>query len=100
MWSPIFKIVADYLKTEGATEKETCMFLNLLVSFLWQEWKDSPKTRQFFMKKINMEFSDLMNSKTAGRFIEQITILDLDLGKSLPVFKGIWICCNSLKDLL
>lgn len=36
-----------------------------------------------------MEFSDLMNSKTAGRFIEQITILDLDLGKSLPVFKGI-----------
>jgi hypothetical protein len=59
-----------------------------MFSFMWQEWRDSTTTKQFFMKKMNMEFSDLMNNKTAGRFIEQITILDLNLGKSLPVFKG------------
>lgn len=64
------------------------MFLNLLFLFLWQEWRDKPKTKEFFMKRMNMEFTDLVNNRAAGKIIEQITILDLNLGASLPAFKG------------
>ena len=64
------------------------MSLNLLLAFLWKEWRDSPQMRAFFLKKMNFEFSELMQGRTASKLIEQITIEEFSLGSSLPVIKG------------
>ena len=64
------------------------MSLNLFLSFLWREWRDSPQMKSFFLRKMNAEFSDLMQGKAASKLIEQITIEELSLGTSLPVIKG------------
>lgn len=64
------------------------MSLNLFLSFLWREWRDSPQMKSFFLTKMNAEFSDLMRGKAASKLIEQITIEELSLGTSLPVIKG------------
>lgn len=64
------------------------MSLNLFLSFLWREWRDSPQMKSFFLTKMNAEFSDLMQGKAASKLIEQITIEELSLGTSLPVIKG------------
>lgn len=82
------QFIADYFKKDSATEKEPCMSLNLLLAFLWREWRDSPQMKSFFLHRMNLEFSDLMQGKAASRLIEQITIEDLSLGTSLPVITG------------
>ena len=65
------------------------MSLNLLLAFLWREWRDSPQMKSFFLHKMNLEFSDLMQGKAASRLIEQITIEEISLGTSLPVITGL-----------
>lgn len=79
--------VAEYCGIEDATESETCMFLNLIFQFLWKEWRDSPKTRNFFMRRINLEFQEMLLNKAAGKLMEQIIVRDYHLGDSLPVIK-------------
>ncbi|XP_057313553.1 PDZ domain-containing protein 8-like isoform X1 [Hydractinia symbiolongicarpus] len=81
------KDIAEYCGIEGATESETCMFLNLTFQFLWKEWRDSPKTRNFFIRKMNLEFQEMLLNKAAGKLMEQITVSDYYLGDSLPVIK-------------
>ena len=80
--------IAKYCGYEGATESESCMFLNLIFQFLWKEWRDSPKTRNFFIRKMNMEFKEMLLNKAAGKLMEQITIRDYYLGDSLPIIKS------------
>ncbi|XP_047126500.1 PDZ domain-containing protein 8 isoform X1 [Hydra vulgaris] len=80
--------IAEFCSKEGATEKESCMFLNLIFQFLWKEWRDSPKTRNFFICKMNMEFKEMLLNKAAGKLIDQISVCDYYLGDSLPVFKN------------
>lgn len=82
------QFIADYFKKDSATEQESCMSLNLLMAFLWREWRDSPQVKSFFLKKLNSEFSELVQGKAASKLIEQITIEELSLGTSLPVIKG------------
>ena len=64
------------------------MSLNLLLAFLWREWRDSPQMKSFFLNKMNSEFSDLIQGKAASKLIEQITIEEFSLGTSLPVITG------------
>ncbi|XP_066911175.1 PDZ domain-containing protein 8-like [Clytia hemisphaerica] len=82
------KDLANFCKLDGATDKESCMFLNLIFQFLWREWRDSPKTRNFFIRKMNMEFQEMLLNKAAGKIMEQITVRDYYLGDSLPEFKS------------
>ena len=79
--------IAQYCGIEDATESETCMFLNLIFQFLWKEWRDSPKTRNFFIRRMNLEFQEMLLNKAAGKLMEQITVRDYHLGDSLPVIK-------------
>lgn len=78
------------------------MSLNLLFAFLWREWRDSPQMKTFFLKKMNSEFTDLIQGKAARKVIEQITIEELSLGTSLPVITGLYdmnICSVYIKFL-
>ena len=80
--------LSKFCTLEGATEKESCLFLNLIFQFLWKEWRDSPKTRSFFIRKMNMEFQEMLLNKAAGKLMEQIKVKDYYLGDSLPEFKS------------
>lgn len=66
---------------------ETCNFLNAIFLFLFRELRDTPVVRHWLTKKIKVEFEELLQTKTAGRLLEGLSLRDVSLGNSLPVFK-------------
>lgn len=69
-----------------ASKPETCHFLNAIFLFLFRELRDTPVVRHWLTKKIKVEFEELLQTKTAGRLLEGLSLRDLSLGNSLPVF--------------
>ncbi|MEQ2207952.1 PDZ domain-containing protein 8 [Xenoophorus captivus] len=51
------------------------------------ELRDTPVVRHWMTKKIKVEFEELLQTKTAGRLLEGLSLRDISLGNSLPVFK-------------
>ncbi|XP_056291772.1 PDZ domain-containing protein 8 [Pseudoliparis swirei] len=70
-----------------ADRPETCNFLNAIFRFLFRELRDTPAVRHWLTKKIKVEFEELLLTKTAGRLLEGLSLRDISLGNSLPVFK-------------
>uniref|UniRef100_A0A3Q3GSJ6 PDZ domain containing 8 n=1 Tax=Labrus bergylta TaxID=56723 RepID=A0A3Q3GSJ6_9LABR len=70
-----------------AAKPETCNFLNAIFLFLFRELRDTPVVRHWLTKKIKVEFEELLQTKTAGRLLEGLSLRDISLGNSLPVFK-------------
>lgn len=68
-------------------EPETCGFLNAIFLFLFRELRDTPLVRHWVTKKIRVEFEELLQTKTAGRLLEGLSLRDVSLGDSVPVFK-------------
>ncbi|XP_057200683.1 PDZ domain-containing protein 8 isoform X2 [Triplophysa rosa] len=75
---------SDSLHTSKA---ETCDFLNAIFLFLFRELRDTPVVRHWITKKIKVEFEELLQTKTAGRLLEGLSLRDISLGNSVPVFK-------------
>ncbi|XP_023183257.1 PDZ domain-containing protein 8 [Xiphophorus maculatus] len=71
-----------------AGRTETCNFLNAIFLFLFRELRDTPVVRHWMTKKIKVEFEELLQTKTAGRLLEGLSLRDISLGNSLPVFKS------------
>ncbi|XP_046885078.1 PDZ domain-containing protein 8 [Hypomesus transpacificus] len=69
------------------SKPETCNFLNAIFLFLFRELRDTPVVRHWLTKKIKVEFEELLQTKTAGRLLEGLSLRDISLGNSLPVFK-------------
>nr|XP_006630521.1 PREDICTED: PDZ domain-containing protein 8 [Lepisosteus oculatus] len=69
------------------SKPETCNFLNAIFLFLFRELRDTPLVRHWVTKKIKVEFEELLLTKTAGRLLEGLSLRDISLGNSLPVFK-------------
>uniref|UniRef100_A0A3P9HC48 PDZ domain containing 8 n=1 Tax=Oryzias latipes TaxID=8090 RepID=A0A3P9HC48_ORYLA len=67
---------------------ETCHFLNAIFLFLFRELRDTPVVRHWLTKKIKVEFEELLQTKTAGRLLEGLSLRDISLGNSLPVLKS------------
>lgn len=74
-------------ETVDAAKPETCNFLNAIFLFLFRELRDTPVVRHWLTKKIKVEFEELLQTKTAGRLLEGLSLRDISLGNSLPVFK-------------
>lgn len=70
--------------TEPA-KPETCHFLNAIFLFLFRELRDTPVVRHWLTKKIKVEFEELLQTKTAGRLLEGLSLRDVSLGNALPV---------------
>uniref|UniRef100_A0A671L1W9 PDZ domain containing 8 n=1 Tax=Sinocyclocheilus anshuiensis TaxID=1608454 RepID=A0A671L1W9_9TELE len=68
-------------------ETTTCDFLNAIFLFLFRELRDTPVIRHWITKKIKVEFEELLQTKTAGRLLEGLSLRDISLGNSVPVFK-------------
>lgn len=71
-----------------AGRAETCHFLNAIFLFLFRELRDTPAVRHWITKKIKVEFEELLQTKTAGRLLEGLSLRDISLGNSLPLFKA------------
>ena len=48
--------------------------LNMLFQFLFQELKDTKAVRRYIIRKMTLEFKELLNSKTAGKLIQRISV--------------------------
>ncbi|XP_033124397.1 PDZ domain-containing protein 8-like [Anneissia japonica] len=71
---------------------ESCNALNTLIAFLFREMKDTIIVRTWIIKKMNVEFDELLRSKTAGRLLEQIKVRDYCLGPTFPTIKDVVLC--------
>lgn len=71
-----------------SSKAETCDFLNAIILFLFRELRDTPVVRHWITKKIKVEFEELLQTKTAGRLLEGLSLRDISLGNSVPVFKS------------
>ncbi|KAM5272441.1 PDZ domain-containing protein 8 [Ctenodactylus gundi] len=69
--------------------RETCYFLNAAILFLFRELRDTALTRRWVTKKIKVEFEELLQTKTAGRLLEGLSLRDVFLGDAVPFIKTI-----------
>uniref|UniRef100_T1J1P6 PDZ domain-containing protein 8 n=1 Tax=Strigamia maritima TaxID=126957 RepID=T1J1P6_STRMM len=76
-------------KQETSSDFDGCVVLNLFFQFLYKELKDTKKVRRWFMKKLSVEFEELLQKTTIGKLIDQITLKDLMLGTEFPLIKDI-----------
>lgn len=77
----------SHTEAPEANRAESCHFLNAIFLFLFRELRDTPVVRHWLTKKIKVEFEELLQTKTAGRLLEGLSLRDISLGNSLPVFK-------------
>ncbi|XP_033742229.1 PDZ domain-containing protein 8-like [Pecten maximus] len=83
------KELLQLLKDPGQLgKKEDCIYLNLLFQFLFKELKDSKRIRQWAVKKMNVEFEEMLQT-TTGKLIDQISVRDFSMGSSFPVLKSV-----------
>lgn len=68
---------------------ETCYFLNATILFLFRELRDTALARRWVTKKIKVEFEELLQTKTAGRLLEGLSLRDVFLGDTVPYIKTI-----------
>ncbi|XP_059374856.1 PDZ domain-containing protein 8-like [Carassius carassius] len=73
--------------SQHTSKTETCDFLNAIFLFLFRELRDTPVIKHWITKKIKVEFEELLLTKTAGRLLEGLSLRDISLGNSVPVFK-------------
>lgn len=69
--------------------RETCYFLNATILFLFRELRDTALARRWVTKKIKVEFEELLQTKTAGRLLEGLSLRDVFLGDTVPFVKTI-----------
>jgi hypothetical protein len=69
---------------EGDGVVETCVWFNSILSFLFDEWRDSIEAKQVIMNKLKREFDELL-SKALGKLVKDLTVRECNLGTSLPV---------------
>lgn len=69
--------------------RETCYFLNATILFLFRELRDTALARRWVTKKIKVEFEELLQTKTAGRLLEGLSLREVFLGEAVPFIKTV-----------
>ena len=77
------------MSTPAPPTRETCYFLNAIILFLFRELRDTALARRWVTKKIKVEFEELLQTKTAGRLLEGLSLRDVFLGETVPFIKTI-----------
>lgn len=72
----------------GSDKSDSCHFLNAIFLFLFRELRDTPIVRHWLTKKIKVEFEELLQTRTAGRLLEGLSLRDISLGNALPVLRS------------
>ncbi|XP_037661277.1 PDZ domain-containing protein 8 isoform X2 [Choloepus didactylus] len=76
-------------ETPSLPTRETCYFLNATILFLFRELRDTALARRWITKKIKVEFEELLQTRTAGRLLEGLSLRDVFLGETVPFIKTI-----------
>lgn len=92
------KDLVDKNDASDPNQQQACLALNLFFQFLFKELKDTKRVRRWFMKKLTMEFEELLQKTTTGKLIDQITLRDLSLGTQFPIIKEISVGKVSLHE--
>lgn len=71
------------------SREETCHFLNAIFLFLFRELRDTALVRDWVIKKIKVEFEELLQAKVTGKVLEGLSLREVSLGDVLPVFKSV-----------
>ncbi|NXQ31094.1 PDZD8 protein, partial [Alaudala cheleensis] len=81
-----------------SSREETCHFLNAIFLFLFRELRDTSLVRDWVIKKIKVEFEELLQTKMTGKMLEGLSLREVSLGDVLPVFKSVKlirpVACN------
>lgn len=81
-----------------SSREETCHFLNAIFLFLFRELRDTALVRDWVVKKIKVEFEELLQAKMTGKVLEGLSLREVSLGDVLPVFKSMKlirpVACN------
>ncbi|KAJ8298224.1 hypothetical protein KUTeg_024755 [Tegillarca granosa] len=90
---PRFTLPQELLKLakdpEQIGKKESCISFNLICQFLFKELKDTRFLRQWAVRKMNVELSELLTNTTTGKVIDQISVREFSLGNTFPVIKSV-----------
>lgn len=78
-------------------QKEACLWLNLMGQFLFQELRDTSLVRRWVMRKMNLEFQELLQT-TSGKLLAQIVVRDFSLGSACPVIGGVSVQHFNLEE--
>ncbi|XP_053307330.1 PDZ domain-containing protein 8 [Spea bombifrons] len=73
----------------SAGPAESCHFLNAIFLFVFRELRDTTLLRRWLRRKIQVEFEELLCSRTAGRLLEGLSLRDMSLGERLPVLRSV-----------
>ncbi|XP_065914002.1 PDZ domain-containing protein 8-like isoform X2 [Dysidea avara] len=79
----------QHIAEKGSGPEESCQFLNIALSFWFQEMRDSAIVKRFVMRRVQKEFEDFMMTRTQGKLVEQLVVRDYSLGEQLPVFHSV-----------
>lgn len=61
-------------KEELSNDADSVIALNMMFQFLFQELKDTQSIRRYIIRKLSIEFKELLTTKGAGKVIERITV--------------------------
>uniref|UniRef100_A0A5S6R016 Phorbol-ester/DAG-type domain-containing protein n=1 Tax=Trichuris muris TaxID=70415 RepID=A0A5S6R016_TRIMR len=78
--------------TDVLKKKESCTSLNLLLQFVFQEIRQTRRLRGWLLRKLKIEFCELLSHFAASRLLQDIRIVSLDVGCHLPVVKSSQVC--------
>jgi hypothetical protein len=64
-------------KEELSNDTESMIALNLMLQFLFQELKDTKSIRRYIIRKLSVEFKELLTTKGAGKIVERLTVIEI-----------------------
>jgi hypothetical protein len=72
----LLKEKVDSSQNDEGTNKNTnnILALNMMFQFLFQELKDTKAVRRYIIRKMTLEFKELLNSKTASKLVQRISV--------------------------
>ncbi|XP_042221560.1 PDZ domain-containing protein 8-like isoform X2 [Homarus americanus] len=82
--------LVDKLKQgDGFRRRETCLALNLILQFFFQEKRHEAGIMRWLTNILTLEFNDLLKHKALSKFIHNMQIRDLNLGTNFPVIRAV-----------
>ena len=70
----LFANSARDLNDSQVSDLDCVIALNMMFQFLFQELKDTKAVRRYIIRKMSLEFKELLTSKAAGKIIKQISV--------------------------
>ncbi|KAG0726676.1 PDZ domain-containing protein 8 [Chionoecetes opilio] len=74
---------------EGFHRRETCLSLNLILQFFFQEKRFEAGIMRWLTNILTQEFNDLMKHRALSKVIHNMQIRDLNLGTNFPVVRAV-----------